>query len=132
LITTGKIDADEALLKELHKKVKIWNARIKAIKGKKMVESITIEENGKERILDVSCIFIALGKKAPGSEMFKKAGVNVDEKGFVVVDRFQRTNIEGVYAAGDITGGFFQISKAIGEGAIAAMHARKYIKKRGE
>jgi thioredoxin reductase (NADPH) len=131
LITPAeKLEADEVLLKRLKERVKIRNADIKAIKGKSLVESIVIEENGKEKILEASGVFITLGRKAPSSEIFEKAGVKCSEKGFITVDRYQRTSIEGVYAAGDVTGDFFQVSKAVGEGAIAAMHSYKYIRRK--
>jgi len=65
----------------------------------------------------------------PHSELAKDAGVKLDDKSFIKVDRNQETNIEGVFAAGDVTGGVMQISTAVGEGCIAALSAYKYVKK---
>jgi len=65
----------------------------------------------------------------PHSELAKDAGVKLDDKSFIGVDRNQETNIEGVFAAGDVTGGVMQISTAVGEGCIAALNAYKYVKK---
>jgi thioredoxin reductase (NADPH) len=53
----------------------------------------------------------------------------VSEKGFIKVDRDQHTNISGVFAAGDVTGGVMQITTAVGEGCVAALSAYSYIKK---
>lgn len=50
------------------------------------------------------------------------------EGGYVAVDRQMRTNLPGVFAAGDCTGAPIQISKAVGEGLIAGQHAAEYVK----
>ena len=49
------------------------------------------------------------------------------ENGFIRVDRQQRTNLPGVYAAGDCTGKPWQIAKAVGEGLVAALSAVDYL-----
>jgi len=48
-------------------------------------------------------------------------------RGFVKVDRNCRTNIDGIFACGDITGGVLQVSKAVGEGAVAMANVVKYL-----
>jgi len=53
----------------------------------------------------------------PHSELAKDAGVKLDDKSFIGVDRNQETNIEGVFAAGDVTGGVMQISTPSGKDA---------------
>ena len=53
------------------------------------------------------------------------------EGSFIPVDRSMRTNIPGVFAAGDCTGKPLQVPKAVGEGNIAAISAAEYIAKRG-
>jgi thioredoxin reductase (NADPH) len=59
----------------------------------------------------------------------KNAGIETDKTGCLTVDRQQRTNIEGVFAAGDCTCGGMQVVTAAGEGAMAAMRASAYIRK---
>ena len=49
------------------------------------------------------------------------------ENNSIKVDRNMCTNITGVYACGDCTGAPFQVSKAVGEGLVAALSAAKYI-----
>ena len=51
------------------------------------------------------------------------------EDGFVQVDRRMATNIEGVFAAGDIAGAPLQVAKAVGEGLIAGLSAAEYLDK---
>jgi thioredoxin reductase (NADPH) len=62
------------------------------------------------------------------NSIYKKSGVDLDEKGNIKVDTEQKTNIEGVYAAGDCTGGVFQVVFATAEGARAGINACKYIR----
>ncbi|MEM3088895.1 MAG: FAD-dependent oxidoreductase, partial [Candidatus Bathyarchaeia archaeon] len=65
----------------------------------------------------------------PITEIVKKAGVEVDERGCIKVNREQKTNLEGVYAAGDCTCGGMQIITAAGEGARAVISASRLIRK---
>ncbi len=75
---------------------------------------------------DLDCLFIL--SHIPSNTMFKKAGVELDDKGNIKVDEEQQTNIKGVYAAGDVTGGLFQVAFAVAEGARAGINASKYIR----
>jgi thioredoxin reductase (NADPH) len=124
--------AEEARQSELSKKgVEIFlNTGIDEILGDKSVNALTIRNltSNQAKRLSVDGIFISIGN-VPHSELAKDAGVKLDEKNFIKVDRNQETNIEGVFAAGDVTGGVLQISTAVGEGCIAALSAYKYVKK---
>ena len=72
---------------------------------------------------DVACVFLLRPALAP-TDMFPGIGV---ENGYVKVDRSMATNLPGVFAAGDCTGGPLQVSKAAGEGLIAGQSAAKYV-----
>ena len=61
------------------------------------------------------------------AELAKKLNLELDDYGYIVVNRKQETNVKGIYAAGDITGGILQTCIAVGEGATAAVHAYLYI-----
>ena len=130
-----KIEAAEALKKKLLKKanIKIVNGKVAAILGEKVVKEIKIVEfTSKQELREkVDGVFILLGW-VPTTEIVKKAGIEVDEKGCIKVDRWQRTNIEGVFAAGDCTCGGMQIVTAAGEGAMTATTALKYIRRKKE
>ncbi|MEM3593325.1 MAG: FAD-dependent oxidoreductase, partial [Candidatus Jordarchaeaceae archaeon] len=106
-----------------------WNTEVREILGDKIVRQVRLFNNktGEESLLDVDAVFIAVGFK-PMSEIAREMGVELDREGYIVVDRDQKTNIKGVFAAGDITGGVFQIAKAVGEGATAAVNAYLYIR----
>ncbi|HDN17606.1 MAG TPA: thioredoxin reductase [Candidatus Bathyarchaeota archaeon] len=99
------------------------------ILGKEKVEGVKIERDGKTEILRVDGVFIGLGM-TPSTRIAKEAGIKVNEKREIIVDKRQMTNIEGVFAAGDCTGGFKQIVIAAGEGATAALYAIRYLRRR--
>ncbi len=75
---------------------------------------------------DLDCLFILT--HTPSNSIFKKAGVELDEKGNIKIDEEQQTNIKGVYAAGDVTGGLFQVVFATAEGARAGINVNKYVR----
>jgi thioredoxin reductase (NADPH) len=75
---------------------------------------------------DLSCLFIL--SHIPSNSIFKKAGIELDEKGNVKVDEEQQTIIKSVFAAGDVTGGLFQVVFATAEGARAGINAAKYVR----
>ncbi len=128
-----ELRAEEALEKEAKEKgVKfIWNSIVKEIIGKEKVEAVKIRnvKTGEEKILEIDGIFISIGEE-PQNEIAKKAGVKIDENGYIIVDEMGRTNLERVFAAGDVTGGVRQIITACAEGAKAALAAMKTIGKR--
>lgn len=102
------------------------NAKLKKINGEQKVDNIVFEENGSEQSLDIAGVFIL--REQVSASLFNKAGIQLDARHCIVVDRFQRTNLEGVFAAGDVTCGGLQVVSAAGEGAIAGMQALKYIR----
>ncbi|MCD6111000.1 MAG: FAD-dependent oxidoreductase, partial [Thermoplasmata archaeon] len=79
-------------------------------------------KSGEEKLLEVSGVFISVGED-PHTALAVKLGVELDENGFIKVDRNMRTSVRYVYAAGDVAGGVRQIVVACGEGAVAATSA---------
>ncbi len=78
---------------------------------------------GEETEMPVDGVFIYVGL-VPQTQVAQRLGVKTDEKGYVIADRYQRTNLPRVYAAGDIvSGNFAQIAVAVGQGAVAALAA---------
>ncbi len=104
----------------------IWDSVVEEIKGDMVVEKVVLY-NRKADIkteVETSGVFIAIGEE-PLNEAAKNAGVDLDKAGYILVDKFQRTNIPGIYAAGDITGGIKQWVVACSEGAVAALSAHE-------
>jgi thioredoxin reductase (NADPH) len=128
----GDLKVEGTLLERLKGKsnIEILNGKVTAILGTQVVNAIKIQNvNTKtETEREVKGVFIALGS-VPLTTIVKSAGVTLDRNGCLIVDRQQKTNVEGVYAAGDCTCGGMQVVTAAGEGAMAAMCASAYVRK---
>jgi thioredoxin reductase (NADPH) len=109
----------------------LWNTELKEIKGDIKVRSAVLFNNktGETKEISVDGVFMQVGE-VPNSQFAKEAGIAVEKRGYIIVDDRQRTNIEGVYAAGDVTAGpVKQIGTAVGGAIIAANEAFGYIKR---
>jgi len=100
--------------------------QIEAIQGENVVESVLLNDGSTQAITGV---FIELGAKGV-LELTAMLGVQLDENmKYIDADKKQRTNVPGVYAAGDICGPPLQMAKAVGEGCVAGIEAATYAKK---
>ncbi len=128
----NELRAEKALKEKLVEKGVIfhWNSIVKRIEGDNLVRRAVLQnlKTGEELALEVDGVFIAVGEM-PSSSLAAELGAKLNDEGYVVVDRRQMTSIEGVFAAGDVTGGVMQIVTAAGEGAAAAVNAYLYIRK---
>ncbi len=97
--------------------------KIKGFYGDEYLLGVEFESGRKE---EYDGVFLAYGS-ATGMEMALKTGL-LHEKGAITVDEKQCTNLPSIFAAGDCTGGFKQVSVAVGEGAVAAKSALEYIR----
>lgn len=126
--------AEEVRVKALMEKKNVevlWNTEVKEIKGGNMVEKVVLFNNKTLEIfeLPINGIFIQVGE-VPNSQIAKEAGVEVDEHGYIVVGIRQKTNIPGVYAAGNVTNHpVKQVGTAVGQGLTAALEAYSYIRR---
>jgi len=116
--------AQEYLVKNIHDNniPVLWNTEIKEIRGKERVEAVLLENNqtGETHTHKTDGVFIAIGYE-PSVELAQKMGVELTEDGFIKHDEFHRTNVPGIYSAGDVEGGYKQIVTATGLGSAAAM-----------
>lgn len=114
---------------ESNPKVKfMWNTIIKEISGNGAVETVQLEDtqSGEVRQADTEGVFIFIGHR-PNSELFK-GQLDMDENGYLIVDKRMQTNVEGVYAAGEIADPIFrQVITSAGMGAAAAMSAGHFL-----
>ena len=102
--------------------------QIKEIIGDELVTGLKIVRDNTEKVLPFEGVFIAMGS-TPISSLILKAGGLTDDRGCLIVDKHQRMNLDGVFAAGDCTCGGMQIVSAAGEGAVAGMRAASYVRK---
>jgi len=115
-----------------NKGVKILlNKIVEKINGSQKVDFLDLKDTktGEKTRLDVDGVFISIGE-VPQNDLAKKMGLKLDDKGYIIIDRQGRTNVKGVYAAGDITGGLRQVVTAVGEGAIAALASTEVLGKK--
>jgi thioredoxin reductase len=74
-------------------------------------------------------VFVQVGED-PNSQIAKEAGVAVDEDDYIIVDALQRTNLAGVYAAGDVTNHpIKQVGTSVGQGITAALEAYGFVRR---
>lgn len=120
ILTNGKqapeIRADNVIINE---------KEIKEIHGRDKVEEVEFTDNTR---LKTDGIFIAEGS-AGTVEFAKKLGILID-RNKIIINENMETNIPGVYACGDCTGGLLQISKSVYEGAKAGLAAVEFLRKK--
>jgi thioredoxin reductase (NADPH) len=109
---------------EAARRFKINKKPILKLEGSEFLERILFNDNTSEKI---DGIFVAY-ESASSIDFARKLGIIVDGNS-IVVDKNQQTNLSGVFAAGDNTGGLRQVSSAVGEGAVAGKRITEYIRR---
>ena len=109
----------------------IYSTHVESINGRDKVEFLKLHDVNTDKKTDLTFdgVFISIGEE-PQSKLAKELGVKLDEKGFIIADKKGRTNVKGVYAAGDITGGLRQVVTACAEGANAALASTESVGKK--
>ena len=123
-----KLDVAEALRAQILERGVILHEGVKPLEitGENAVDGLSLSDGSR---LAVAGVFIELGAKGV-LELAATLGLNLDESmKYVDTDKRMRTNVPGVFAAGDIAGPPLQIAKAIGEGCVAGLEAATYAKK---
>ncbi|MCQ2972363.1 MAG: FAD-dependent oxidoreductase [archaeon] len=125
----SKLKAEEFLQNKItEKEIKVLlNTKIEEIKGEQIVSSVIIKKDSEVREIPINGIFISEDYK-PQNTLVKELNIELDETNHIKTDKNQRTNIEYVYAAGDVCGGLKQWVVACAEGAIAATSAYEDLK----
>ena len=102
----------------------ILNATVEEIKGEMLVESVILKDTKTGELTEhpTNGVFISVGY-IPHTELAQQLGVNLDESGHIINDKEQKTNVDYVYAIGDVCIGLKQWVVACGEGAVAATSA---------
>jgi len=126
-----KIRAEPINLKrvEANKKIEIINnTNVKEIKGDKFVNKIILDKPFKgSKELNLDALFIEIGH-IPISDLAKSISVKTNEKNEIMIDKDSKTNVKGVFAAGDVVNSKFkQAITGVAEGVIAAYNVYQYI-----
>lgn len=140
LIVRGKEVIAEPInaerMKALGDKVEVLlETRVEEIVGKEKLEKLILSKpfKGSEELV-VDGMFVEIGA-SPQAELAKRLGVELDESGYVKTDNLMRTNVDGIFAAGDVTnhfGRFKQDITAAAQGAVAATSAYEDHKVHGD
>lgn len=106
-----------------------WNSETDEVLGDKKVEAVRIKNNvsGEKQEVPVSAFFVAIGHQ-PNSDIFK-GWLDMDDAGYLItVPGSSKTNIPGVFAAGDVQDKIYrQAVTAAGSGCMAALDAERYL-----
>ncbi len=125
--------ASAAMTDEVLKNPKIkviWNTEVKEVKGELKIESLELKNNktGETSNFPIEGLFVAIGHK-PGSEVFKNV-IETDERGFIKLTEDSKTNVPGIFVAGDVHDfRYKQAITAAGFGCMAAMDTINYLAK---
>src|SRR5690554_6442067 len=106
----------------------IWDTVVEEIIGNGKVSAVRLRnvKSDEETIYPTDGVFIFIGHD-PNSDMFQ-GQLERDEFGYVVTDKLMRTNIEGVFAAGEVQDRIFrQVSTSVGQGTAAAISAERWL-----
>lgn len=132
LVRKGEMRASKVMQQRVRKTSTIkvyWNTEVDEILGEHKVDSVRIKNNqtGEKQVLNVSAYFAAIGH-TPNSQIFK-GWLDMDENGYIkTVPGTSKTNIEGVFAAGDLQDKIYrQAVTAAGSGCMAALDAERYL-----
>lgn len=127
----GKVDANRVSAERAFKNPKlkwIWNSTVKSINGDELVESVTLKniKTGEETDYPTNGVFIFIGT-VPITSLIENQ-IDMTPQGYIITDDKMATNIEGVFAAGDVRDKYLrQVITAAADGAIAAVAAEKYV-----
>lgn len=108
----------------------IWNSTVEELISDNKVNGVKVKNVIDESVNELVCdgVFISIGRK-PATEFLKDA-VILDENGYVVADESTRTNVDGVYAVGDVRAKVLrQVVTAVSDGAVAVHYAEEYLSK---
>jgi len=106
-----------------------WN--VVRLEGDDRLRSVVVAQaGGEERTLPIDLVFVEIGFR-PNTDLVKGLA-ELNERGEVIVSRENETNVPGLFAAGDCTTGLGkEIAVAVGDGARAALSAKRFIRRRG-
>ncbi len=117
-------------LKSLDRIKVLYNTEVIEITGAEKVEKAIMHDLKEDENIQqvVDSVILAVGM-TPNTEIFKKLGIAMDDKGYVKTDKSQRTNKEGIYAVGDIATDLQLVVVAVAHGATVAHNAYVELRK---
>lgn len=127
----GTLDANKIAQEQAFSNSKmefIWNTMIHEFQGGERLEQVILKNTKTGELIPVKVdgCFLFIGY-VPNTEIFKGL-LTLNERGYIKTNELMETNVEGIYAAGDVREKFLrQVATAVGDGAIAGVSAERYI-----
>ena len=106
----------------------VWNSVVEEFLTEDRVCGIKVKNTATNNVSEIECdgVFVSIGRK-PTTEFLNEA-VMLNENGYVIADESTKTNIDGVYAVGDVrTKALRQVVTAVADGAMAVHYAEEYL-----
>ena len=128
----GKMDAEELFQEQAYENDRIdfeWNSTLARVEGDQIVEKAILKNvrTGEEREFPCDGVFVFVGR-VPSTDFLENTSVELDDSGYVITDENMQTNVQGVYAAGDVRQkNVRQVITAAGDGATAAGESQGYL-----
>lgn len=110
----------------------IWNSILSELIAGERLSGVTIKNINTDSITEIKCdgVFVSIGRR-PATDFLNNA-VELDKDGYIAADESTKTNVDGVFAAGDIrTKSLRQIVTAVSDGAVSVHFAEKYLAEKG-
>ena len=130
----GELRASKVIQDRAFKESKInfvWNSIVTEVLGENKIEGVRVKnlKTEEESILTCDGLFVAIGHN-PNTDIFK-GHIDLDDSNYIITDDFTKTNVEGVFAAGDVRDRRYkQAVFAAGVGCKAAIDVQKYIEEK--
>ena len=119
--------ADADIVKPLHRRIQkqyanlYLGAKVTGVTAGKDELIVSFKGEGTPASASFDCVLVAVGRRPNGLQVgAERAGVNVDKRGYIPVDKQQRTNVPHIFAIGDVVGQPMLAHKAVHEGKVAA------------
>ena len=136
LLVRSTLKASEVLQKELHRQVAAGTITVHQgvavdhiIAQDGAVQGVATKQDGADHNFMVDGVFVFIGLK-PNTGFLEGSGVQLDTHGSIITDERMHTNVPGVFASGDVrSGATMQIAAAVGDGAVAALSIREYLRR---
>ena len=106
----------------------LWNSTVCEFVAEQRVKAVKIKNNQTDEIKTVECdgVFVSIGRK-PATD-FLSGHVALDEYGYVIADETTKTNVDGIFVAGDVrTKALRQVVTAVSDGAVSVHFAEEYL-----
>ncbi|MBQ3086395.1 MAG: thioredoxin-disulfide reductase [Clostridia bacterium] len=106
----------------------VWNSTVRSLLADEKFKGLVLQNvhNGEVKELTCDAVFVSIGR-SPATQLVQGV-LQLDENGYIVADESTKTNVEGVYAVGDVrTKVLRQVVTAVGDGAVAVHYAEEYI-----